>query len=152
MKIIIDTNEKKPWLFSKSDCIHANMETGDYTLEGFENILSIERKGHVSEFYHNICSNDLARFKRELDRLSLFKYAYVILCFSMRDILLYPQTTDLPFAIKKRIGSKGDYFLRQFITLQVKYPNISFLFCDTTDGGKKVAISLFKRVIENEQS
>lgn len=150
MKIIIDTSEKKPWVFSKSDCVFASMDTGDYTLEGYETLLSIERKGSVSEFYHNICSTDLARFRRELDRLSLFKYPFVILCFSMRDILLYPETTDLSYAIKRKIGRKGDFFLRQFCILQIDYPKVPFLFCDTTEGGYKVALSLFKRVIENE--
>jgi len=46
MKIIQDTREQKGWDFSSYNCsvVTGSLMTGDYTLQGLENLVAIERK------------------------------------------------------------------------------------------------------------
>jgi hypothetical protein len=148
--VIIDTSEQKPWVFKKSEfCAGSrkqSLDTGDYTLEGYEDKFIIEKKGAVTEYYNNICTSDIKRFRKELDRMGDFEHAFVILEFSLSDMVNYPWSTNLPYSIKMKIGNKGDYFLRQFIQLQIEYPNVNFILCGKE--AQKVVNSIFKRIIE----
>ena len=43
--IIVDTREQKPWDFNDNfNTTKAKLDTGDYSIEGLEHILCIERK------------------------------------------------------------------------------------------------------------
>ena len=44
IKIIVDTREQQPWDFEFHETAKAKLDTGDYSVEGLENILCIERK------------------------------------------------------------------------------------------------------------
>ena len=65
-----------------------------------EDILSIERKGSISEFARNITEK---RFERELERMVDYKYRYVILEFNLRDIMDYPNGSGIPYNKRKYI-------------------------------------------------
>ena len=54
LKIIIDTREQKPWEFPGHTTAVQKLDTGDYSVEGLEDILCIERKQNTSEFAKNI--------------------------------------------------------------------------------------------------
>ena len=120
------------------------MHTGDYTLRGYESVLTIERKGGIAEFARNIHEE---RFERELERMAQFKYAYVILEFTMRDVLSYPVGSGIPRNKWKFLRFRGPYILKRITEIMVKYPSIQLLFCG--DAGKEVAASIFKRIIED---
>jgi hypothetical protein len=149
----ITKNEQQPWKFRKSaycdGSVQATLKTGDYTIEGYEEIICVERKGCASEFYKNICTADAKRFRRELDRMSDFAHAFVILCFPLNELIAYPWKSDLPRGIKFKIGNKGDFYLRQFVQLQIDYPNINFLLCGDSENAQKTVNSIFKRIVEN---
>lgn len=83
--ILCDTREQHPWKF-ESPCIPKMLEAGDYTLQGMESVLRIERKGSVGEFVRN-CSSDWPRFKAALERLAKFRHVVIVCAFNMRDIL-----------------------------------------------------------------
>mgnify|MGYP003119589363 FL=1 len=146
--VIKDTREQKGWDFSDSASCSGTtigkLDTGDYSLEGYEETLSIERKGSISEFARNITEK---RFERELERMVEYKYRYVILEFNMRDIMDYPHGSGIPYSKRKYIKIKGPFILKRTLELGMKY-NVHILFCGAY--GKEVASSIFKRVVELE--
>lgn len=150
--VIRDTREKEGsgWVFrenSKSGCIGTEfkkLDTGDYTLENYEEILCIERKGSVSEFAGNTVQK---RFENELERMRGFKYSFILLEFTMEDLIKFPYNTRLPKNVKRKI-MKGKFILKRTIELMMEYPNTHFIFCG--DDGEKIARSIFRRIIDNE--
>ena len=76
--IIVDTREQQPWIFDNYAKAHKKLDTGDYSVEGLEHLLTIERKKSSSEFATNIVES---RFKDVVMRLSQFKYSFLLLEF-----------------------------------------------------------------------
>jgi len=64
--IVCDTREQKPYTFKKIETVSEAMETGDYSVKGFEDIFAIERKT-LADFLKSI-TWDRDRFKREIIR------------------------------------------------------------------------------------
>ena len=95
--VIRDTREKDGWYFKESDycegMVNQKLDTGDYSIQGLEDVLCIERKASVAEIANNIVDD---RFTRELDRMSEFKYKFLILEFGVEDILSFPVGSDIP--------------------------------------------------------
>lgn len=151
--IIRDTREKdlKGWQWRKSlycdGTVDGTMKTGDYTLEGYEGVLTIERKGRISEFAKNI--NEV-RFGKELERMAQFKHAYVILEFTMRDLLNYPIGSGIPRNKWRYLKFKGSFILKKLTAMMVEFPTIHFILAG--DAGKETASSIFKRIVESERA
>ena len=81
MRIIVDTKEKIPWKFDQLynvEVMYRHLITGDYSIDGYENVLCIERKKSVLEIAVNITQK---RFWNELVRMSKIKHRFIILEF-----------------------------------------------------------------------
>lgn len=148
-KVIIDTQEKKNfWTFDESDIcegsIKKHLKTGDYSLEGFEGVLSIERKANVAEIAGNIVED---RFERELERLNEFPYAYLILEFTADDVLAYPYGSGLPPKLYNKVKLSGNFIMSKLLGYMFRYPNIKIIFAGTQ--GKRIAEFIFKKVAKN---
>ena len=150
--ILKDTREKekKGWVF-KTDRSCAGTEvqkldTGDYTIAGFENILCIERKGSVSEFARNIVEK---RFEKELDRMDEFPYSYILLEFTEEDINNFPKGCGIPRRVQKyvRIKPKFIYYRIKEIMEQHK---VKIILCG--DNGKQIAQEIFDFVLNDVKS
>ena len=104
--IIKVTREKKGhgwWYDENAYCSGtsvAKVEIGDYTIEGMEHLLCIERKESVSEFAGN-CSEK--RFFTELKRMGTFPHAFLIFEFSWADIERYPAGSGIPYPQWKKL-------------------------------------------------
>ena len=72
MKIVIDTREQTPWTFSSFgvETEKRGLPTGDYTIAGLEDHISIERKS-FADFLGSIGAGR-ERFKREMHRLKAY--------------------------------------------------------------------------------
>lgn len=147
MIILRDTSEKKPWEFRDFEVKDISLETGDYTIEGFESQLCIERKGSITEFAGNLFQK---RFKRELDRMLEFKYKFVVLECGMNELIDFPRGTDIPYYKQKYIKAKGPTLLVEFIKMMQKYNTIQFVFCSTREAAQTTARSIMKRVYNGE--
>ena len=124
--------------------VREKLDTGDYSLRGYEELLAIERKGKISEFARNIVEN---RFERELERLEDFDYPFMLLEFDMKDVLDYPRSSKLPNSKRRLTKVTGGFILKRIIEFQIRYKT-KILLCG--EEGWKVALSIFKRVVENE--
>lgn len=146
MKILVDTREKIPWTFAstQSEVEKRKLDTGDYTLEGLEDVLCIERKKSVAELAGNVTDG---RFTKELLRISSFKYAFLILEFDYRHIDMFPEGSDIPKYLKKKVRVKGNFIIKRLSNIAIDY-GIHILPCTNTQYAEHVAYSLMKRVYE----
>lgn len=80
MVIITDTRETLGLDFSKFkdvEVIRKKLDTGDYSVVGYENSLCIERKA-INDTVGTLISNH-TRFLRELDRMKSYKEKYILI-------------------------------------------------------------------------
>jgi len=147
-KVIIDTREQQPWIFERTTAEHKKLDTGDYSVEGYENILCIERKKSVSEIANNITES---RFKDVIERMNSYKYASLILEFNLNDIYRYPVGSNVPKHMWSKIKISSGFIIKNLLELQIKN-NIKILFCDNAMNASKIALSLMKKVYEIEES
>ena len=79
--IIIDTREQRPYTFQNvkpepPGTIIQGLTTGDYSLAGLESRICVERKSMVDLF--GSVGKGRARFEHEMERLSAFDYAAIV--------------------------------------------------------------------------
>lgn len=146
--ILRDNREKEgfAWEFDEFDVVDTTLKTGDYTVQGFADVLCIERKGAVSEFASNVFQ---ARFRKELERMQDFKYRYVILEFGMDAILKFPRGSTVPFWKQKKMVIRGPAILSKYVELSYKY-NVPIIPCSNRESAIALARSIMKRVYNGE--
>jgi ERCC4-type nuclease len=146
--IIRDTREKKNvWDFEPSEFINKTiskgLKTGDYSIEGYESLVSLERKANTGEIYNNLFEK---RFKDELNRLHPFKYKALILEFSVKDILSFPINSSIPYRYHSGLKANAGYIMSRLMDIQLK--GIPIIFAGLN--GKDIALSYLKQVAKLE--
>ena len=105
--IIVDTRERTPLnVFHPLVC---TLKTGDYTLEGYEDQVCIERKAKGDLF--KSLGKDYKRFKAELIRMQKFKYRCILIEVSKDSVY-----KGIKFSKRNGIS-----ILRQLHTISVSY-------------------------------
>lgn len=89
--IIIDTREQLPYSFPESK--RARLATGDYSLEGLENKVAVERKSKGDLFGSLGGGRD--RFQREFERMARMDYAAVVVEANLTDLLIAPERSRM---------------------------------------------------------
>ncbi len=153
-KVIKDTREQDGYTFESftgryTSCkgmVVKKLDTGDYSLEGLEDRLCIERKGRVSELAINL-GKDKSRFMREIERMQEFEFPFLILEFSLDDVIKFPEGADIPEGNMSKVKITGKYLLKMLVEIQMNY-NIPVYFCDNKRNAKFLINSIFKRVNE----
>jgi len=140
--IIVDTREQQPWIFNNYTTAKRKLDTGDYSIEGLEHLLGIERKKSVSEFANNIVEN---RFQDVIDRLSKLKYSFILFEFDLQDVLIYPVGSTVPKKWWNNIKITPAFIMKNIVELQLLY-NIKICFCGSSDNAEKMAESILKKV------
>ena len=92
-KIIVDSREQCPWLFTSikpvPNIIIRGLKTGDYTIAGFEESgICVERKSKSDLF--GSCGKGRDRLEREFQRMSLFDYSAIVIERTMGDCIKNP--------------------------------------------------------------
>lgn len=148
-KIIRDNREKVGyWNFISSKycsgTIDGTLSTGDYSIEGMEEIFSIERKKTTGELAGNVLTK---QFVNELKRGNKLKYFFVLCEFSMQDILQFPYNSGIPNNVWNKLKITNYLILKKIIEFETLY-NVRFLFVDNKENAKEVAKAIFKRMLE----
>lgn len=145
-RIVSDTRERMPWKFIRRkpvlDIVERALETGDYSIEGLEDILSIERKRNTAEIAANLQED---RFYRELSRLAAMPHAYVVCEFTLADVMSFPRNSGIPPSKWRRLRMKPPNLLRLLVSAMTTY-GVPFVLAGTH--GREVALSIMKRVHE----
>lgn len=64
--IVIDTREKKNYNFYGHEVVFRKLDTGDYSIQGYEDLFAVERKS-LPDYLQSI-SHERERFEREIQR------------------------------------------------------------------------------------
>ena len=70
--MIVDTREQKPLFKSKSWIVNHGLNSGDYSIQGFENVITIERKS-IPDLLGTLGKGRI-RFEKELNRMNEYKW------------------------------------------------------------------------------
>jgi ERCC4-type nuclease len=81
LSILVDTREQRPYKFRditpRPKLTVATLKTGDYTLEGFEKQIAVERKSLIDAF--STFGAGRKRFERSLERMMDFDFSVIII-------------------------------------------------------------------------
>ncbi len=154
LKIFVDTRENKPWCFEEEKekkagyktriigCEIKTLKAGDYTLEGYEDVVIIEKKVGFGELLGNMTPvSHRERFEREMEKFSTFKYKYIVIEGNISNDILGMSPVQFKFA------PPCSAVLRWLFDLQMKY-GVTPIFAG--DAGKKVVRNIFEMVVRNE--
>jgi len=133
--LIVDTREKKPLTFDSeyiNECISRKLDTGDYSISGYEDKVFIERKASLGEFYANITQK---RFWNELDRTRDYQYKFLVLEFDMEDVAMFPYGSGIPKHKWKDLKVSPKYIMSSLSKIQVEY-GIHVLFVTNSNNAK----------------
>ena len=93
-KVIKDTREQDGWFFSPYDKCSGmevgTLNTGDYTLEGFEDVVCIERKASVSEVAMNL------RKKKKLNSTQSYQFLQRLRALQMKCLCRFLSRVSRP--------------------------------------------------------
>lgn len=153
MTVLIDTREKHPWQFPEdkefAGAISQKLDTGDYSIQGYEDIFCIERKESISELVNNMFEK---RFREVLKRIEAFKYKVIILEFGMEEINKFPAGTGMPRAnFLKMKNVKTNHILGFISSMSINYGIHVFLANDKVNANY-LANRIMKRVYERENN
>ncbi len=151
MKIIVDTREQQPWRFDIWDCKtkSAKLDYGDYSIEGLERYVSIERKKSTGELALNL-GKQRERFFRELEELSKFPHAYLICEFPAEHFETFPVNSTIPkFQWKTLKMNKGAI---AFHWKKVQAMNINIIHCDNAMDANMKAYEILNNVYQSIKS
>lgn len=142
--IIVDTREQNAWEFGNHTTSRHKLDTGDYSIEGLEHLLSIERKQSVSEIANNITEK---RFPAFLERLSLIPHKFMLFEFDLEDVYQFPVGSDIPKKMWDKLRVSSSYILKNISLFHIKY-GIHTVFCGDADNAEKMAIRIMRTVYE----
>ena len=138
MKIIIDTREQKGYDFTSITpipplTIIRTLKTGDYSLDGFEDQITVERKSLADAF--NSIGKGRERFVRELERMAELNYSAVVIEAEWNDIVRHPPT-------RSKLNPKSVY--SSIIAWQQRY-GIHFWCCPGRAFAEKTTYRILER-------
>ncbi len=132
MIIVQDTREQLPLNFRLSKNVEGvvtkKLDAGDYSIEGYENKIAVERKSALDLF--GTLGKGHKRFQRELERAKSMDYFVILVENSF--ISVYEKTFDDAHYSKMR----GDVIIKICYALKFKY-GIDVIFCN---GRKEAAV------------
>lgn len=133
-RIVVDSREKNPLWTNPNKVIVKGLSTGDYSIEGLEDEIAIERKD-ASDLFGTLTSGH-KRFKKELERAEKLQYFGVVIEGNYTSIL------NKDFDGSWNIKVKGFVVTSILFTIHVKY-KVPFFFCNDRHESKRVIRELF---------
>lgn len=145
MIILTDTREKTPWDFSFYG-IESRVQTlpyGDYTIEGKENIIVVERKASTGELAINL-GKEINRFSHEMERLRHVERKFVICEFSSEDIASFPKNSGIPKRLWSGVRMNKWIMFDRISSLSDDY-EVNFIFAGDRECAVNKAVELFQQ-------
>ncbi len=138
MIIICDTREQLPFTFSKWPDIQvqrATLSAGDYSLAGFEDRVSIERKS-IDDLVSCLMGKERSRFERELARARRYELFTVVVEAGLQDMSNGHYKSNM----------KPHAALQTATAFYVRY-GVPFMFCGSREGTEYMTYSLLSKFL-----
>jgi len=150
--VAIDTREQQPFSFRgiKADAdqagktfiiptVRTTLRSGDYSIVGYEEAISIERKSH--EDLYQTLTRDHQRFVRELERLTTYAYSEVVIEASWGKLLSPPANSRIaPKAISRAIQS-----------LKLQFPSTQWTMAPDRRFAERYTFQILRKFWEHRQ-
>lgn len=147
MHIIVDTREKKDiFLFNSYEDVETvskKLDTGDYSIQGFENKITIDRKRTTAEL-HICLFGQYERFEKELERMGEFDEAYILCSFPFEYVNIFPEKSTVPSRVMKRLRG-GNHLRKKFDEVSRAYPYVTFVFSDNKYDAEYKTYNILRR-------
>lgn len=144
--IIVDTREQLPFSFSWVKptpplITFSTLKTGDYSLAGFTDLITIERKSRSD--LEGCCTASRERFERELARMADFSVAVVVVEADYSTLLTIPSVfckitpkslVGSLIAWKQRYGVHFELCPSRNFAQKITYRHLERFYLDTLDG------------------
>lgn len=129
LTIIIDTREPERTALRFGDIAirRTKLDTGDYSIEGYEKEVAVERK-EKSDAYSCV-GGDRERFERCLDRLSRLKRAAIVIECNLRSFTVPPSRSAI--SPQQAVGS--------YISWSCRY-RLPIFWCENRDYAARVTL------------
>jgi hypothetical protein len=148
--VIQDTREKNGWNFDIYDsCIGTltkGLKTGDYTIEGREDFLIIERKATTAELALNLGKKRI-QFEAELERMTAFRHAYIVCEFSESRLMQFPKGSTIPRRRWRYLRMNGKFMRRKMHEYEEKY-GVEIIFCEDRHSAEEKAVEIFEDILD----
>jgi len=149
--VIKDTREQDGWFFKPfGPCvgmIEQKLDTGDYSIQGLEDKICIERKGCVEELALNL-GQGKDRFLREIERMEAFPHKFIVCEFTAEELMKFPKSTRIPIKNKASVKITGRYMIKCLIEFQLHH-GVHIVFCGDKYNAFLFVSSVFKRINEH---
>lgn len=142
--VVIDNREQRPFLFvgelkSGKDVYRVEqapgtLQSGDYSLRGYELDIAVERKSLTDLFC--TLGKDRPRFERELQRLEKMSFAAIVVEADWRTVLTAPPP---------RSKLRPETIVHSVLAWQQRYQNIHWWFCMDRDMAEIVTLRILDR-------
>jgi ERCC4-type nuclease len=138
MTILIDNREQLPYSFQgyPVETKKAHLKTGDYSLEGHSEKITVERKSKA-DLYMSL-GRERDRFEAEFQRLREFDYAALVIESSLSGLLIPP--------FKSRMNPKS--IIQSLISWSIRY-EVYVFFSDNRHYSECLIYSLFEKYLYN---
>lgn len=154
--ILEDTREKKPWSFSffGAEQTRTVVKTGDYTIEGYEDKITIDRKRSIAEIYQNLFK-EYPRFKKEMERMETME-SYIVCEFPYSDVLDFPHSMPLIWSAKAKkkmpmnLRFESKDIINRIDMIHERH-GVQFIYCDTRREAESTAFKILKEFYEKTQ-
>jgi len=144
MIILQDTREQAPYTFT---CItpppqveRASLSTGDYSLQGYEDQICIERKSLIDAY--STFGQGRQRFQRELSRMASYQFAAVVIEACWDTIVLRPPA-------RSRLNPKT--VVSSIAAWCMRYNNVHFWTCPNREFAERFTFRLLERFWKDRQ-
>lgn len=151
--IIIDTREQLPLDFeiigvNKKIAIpqkFKGLESGDYSIEGMEDSIAIERKS-LEDLYSTL-GQDRDRFKREIIRLNEMDFSAVVIEATLQNIY-----DPLECRYKWRSKLSPQSVLGTIADWKIRYRNVNWFFCCNRKYAALMIFSLLEKYYKHNDT
>lgn len=146
MTIIRDSREQEGygWHFEPNewvqDTVIRKLHAGDYSIEGMEDQIFIERKASTGEFATN-CTDPT--FEKELERAKNYKYKFLVLEFDSYAVFHFPLNSGIPMRMHGKLKVTSKFMLKKIVEFQIKY-GLNVIFAG--DYGQDYVLAIFKKI------
>lgn len=117
-KLVIDTREQQPFTFEGLVVVRKALKAGDYSIEGLEDRVAVERKNKSDAW--GCMSDSRARFERCAERLAALDRALIVIECSLEAFCIRPHQIER-VNVASAVGG--------YISIMVRY-GIPVVWCD----------------------
>lgn len=151
VRIIQDSKEKQPLQFDFYDgCsgqVVRGLKTGDYTAEGYEDLIIIERKCSTGELCQNL-GKKFTQFKAEFERMQDIPHRYLVCEFPREFLYTFPENSTIPKRKWKDLRINPKFMRKRLYELCEQY-GVQPIFCSSRAEAEETIFRIIYNTVEN---